>query len=230
MSPKTINQNMSCLRSFYKFLIIEKYLTADPLEYVEAPKFRKSLPKVLSKEEVDKLLDIDLINKYSYRNKAMLELMYATGVRVSELVNLKIHDIDYDMELLRTMGKGNKERIIPIGEYAMYYLKLYVNNFREELIKKNYTDYLFLNNHGKKISRQSFYKLIKELAIKKNIKTDFSPHTLRHSFATHLLDSGSDIKSIQEMLGHSSLQTTQIYTHVSNKKLENDYHNFHPHG
>ncbi len=230
MSPKTINQNMSCLRSFYKFLIIEKYLTADPLEYVEAPKFRKSLPKVLSKEEVDKLLDIDLINKYSYRNKAMLELMYATGVRVSELVNLKIHDIDYDMELLRTMGKGNKERIIPIGEYAMYYLKLYVNNFREELIKKNYTDYLFLNNHGKKISRQSFYKLIKELAIKKNIKTEFSPHTLRHSFATHLLDSGTDIKSIQEMLGHSSLQTTQIYTHVSNKKLENDYHNFHPHG
>ena len=230
MSPKTINQNMSCLRSFYKFLIIEKYLTTDPLEYVEAPKFRKSLPKVLSKEEVDKLLDIDLINKYSYRNKAMLELMYATGVRVSELVNLKIHDIDYDMELLRTMGKGNKERIIPIGEYAMYYLKLYVNNFREELIKKNYTDYLFLNNHGKKISRQSFYKLIKELAIKKNIKTEFSPHTLRHSFATHLLDSGTDIKSIQEMLGHSSLQTTQIYTHVSNKKLENDYHNFHPHG
>lgn len=230
MSPKTINQNMSCLRSFYKFLIIEKYLTTDSLEYVEAPKFRKSLPKVLSKEEVDKLLDIDLINKYSYRNKAMLELMYATGVRVSELVNLKIHDIDYDMELLRTMGKGNKERIIPIGEYAMYYLKLYVNNFREELIKKNYTDYLFLNNHGKKISRQSFYKLIKELAIKKNIKTEFSPHTLRHSFATHLLDSGTDIKSIQEMLGHSSLQTTQIYTHVSNKKLENDYHNFHPHG
>lgn len=230
MSPKTINQNMSCLRSFYKFLIIEKYLATDPLEYVEAPKFRKSLPKVLSKEEVDKLLDIDLINKYSYRNKAMLELMYATGVRVSELVNLKIHDIDYDMELLRTMGKGNKERIIPIGEYAMYYLKLYVNNFREELIKKNYTDYLFLNNHGKKISRQSFYKLIKELAIKKNIKTEFSPHTLRHSFATHLLDSGTDIKSIQEMLGHSSLQTTQIYTHVSNKKLENDYHNFHPHG
>lgn len=230
MSPKTINHNMSCLRSFYKFLIIEKYLTTDPLEYIETPRIKKGLPKVLSKEEVDKLLNIDLINKYSYRNKAMLELMYATGLRVSELVNLKIHDIDYNMDLLRTLGKGDKERIIPIGEYAMYYLKIYVDNFREELVKKDYTDYLFLNNHGKKLSRQSFYKLVKEIAVKKNIKTEFSPHTLRHSFATHLLDSGADIKSIQEMLGHSSLQTTQIYTHISNKKLESDYRSYHPHG
>lgn len=230
MSSKTINHNLSCLRSFYKYLIIEKYLVNNPLDYVESSKLKKVLPKVLSKEEINELLNIELVNKYSYRNKAMLELMYATGLRVSELVSLKIHDIDYNMDLLRTMGKGSKERIIPIGEYAMYYLKLYVDNFREQLIRDNYTDYIFLNNHGKKLSRQSFYKIVKELAVKKNIKTELSPHTLRHSFATHLIDGGADIKSIQEMLGHSSLQTTQIYTHISNKKLEKDYHSFHPHG
>lgn len=230
MSPKTINRNLSCLRTFYKFLIVEKYLVTDPLEHIEAPKLRKTLPKVLSYDEVKNLLEIDLINKYSYRNKAMLELMYATGLRVSELVNLKIHDVDFDLALLRTLGKGSKERIIPIGDYAIYYLSVYLNEYRDKLVKKDYNDYLFLNNHGKKLSRQSFYKIVKELAVKKNIQTEFSPHTLRHSFATHLLDRGADIRSIQEMLGHSSLQTTEIYTHVSNKKLEDDYHKFHPHG
>ena len=128
------------------------------------------------------------------------------------------------------MGKGSKERIIPIGDYAMHYLKLYINEYRSQLLKKEYTEYLFLNNLGKRISRQSFFKLIKDEAIKKNIKTNFSPHTLRHSFATHLLDRGADIVSIKEMLGHSSLATTQIYTHISNKKLQEDYKNFHPHG
>lgn len=230
LSSRTINRNLSCLRTFYKFLIVEKYLVTDPLEHIEAPKLRKTLPQVLSFEEVNKLLNIDLINKYSYRNKAMLELMYATGLRVSELVGLKIHDVDFDMAVLRTVGKGDKERIIPIGDYALYYVKVYLNHYRDSLVKKEYNDYLFLNNQGKKLSRQTFYKIVKELAVKKNIQTEFSPHTLRHSFASHLLDNGADIRSIQEMLGHSSLQTTQIYTHVSNKKLESDYHNHHPHG
>jgi len=134
------------------------------------------------------------------------------------------------MAILRTMGKGSKERIIPIGDYALFYLDKYLKEYRNELLKKDYNDYLFLNNLGKKISRISFYNIVKDLAIKKNIKTEFSPHTLRHSFATHLLDRGADIKSISEMLGHSSLATTQIYTHVSNKKLENDYRKYHPHG
>ena len=155
--------------------------------------------------------------------------MYATGLRVSELVNLKLNDIDLDSDLIRTLGKGSKERIIPIGDYAIYYLKKYILEYRKELLKTN-TDYIFLNNHGKKLSRQSFYKLVKELAIKKNIKTEFSPHTLRHSFATHLLDRGADIVSIKEMLGHSSLSTTQIYTHISNQKLKDEYTKFHPHG
>ena len=229
-SARTINNNLSSLRTFYRFLIIEKYLVTDPLERIETPKLRKTLPKVLSLEEIKLLLDVDLKNKYDYRNKAMLELMYATGLRISELVGLRIHDIDFEMAILRTMGKGSKERIIPIGDYALFYLDKYLKEYRNELVKRDYNDYLFLNNKGTKISRISFYNIVKDLAIKKNIKTEFSPHTLRHSFATHLLDRGADIKSISEMLGHSSLATTQIYTHVSNKKLENDYRKYHPHG
>lgn len=230
LSNSSINHNISVIKSFYKYLLINEGFNENPTDIIETPKKQKNLPKVLSYEEVKLLLDIDLINKYSYRNKAMLELMYATGLRVSELVNLKLNNIDFDNDLLKTMGKGSKERIIPIGDYAMYYLKLYVNEYRSQLLKKEYTDYLFLNNLGKNISRQSFFIIIKDLAIKKNIKTNFSPHTLRHSFATHLLDRGADIVSIKELLGHSSLATTQIYTHISNKKLQEDYSKFHPHG
>ena len=229
LSTSSINHNISVLRTFYKFLVLSNRFVTDPMEYLEVPKLRKTLPKVLSIDEVKKLLDIDLVDKYSYRNKAMLELMYATGLRVSELINLKLNDIDLDSDLIRTLGKGSKERIIPIGDYDIYYLKKYILEYRKELLKTN-TDYIFLNNHGKKLSRQSFYKLVKELAIKKNIKTEFSPHTLRHSFATHLLDRGADIVSIKEMLGHSSLSTTQIYTHISNQKLKDEYTKFHPHG
>lgn len=229
LSTSSINHNVSVLRTFYKFLVLSNRFVTDPMEYLEVPKLRKTLPKVLSLDEVKNLLDIDLVDKYSYRNKAMLELMYATGLRVSELVNLKLNDIDLDSDLIRTLGKGSKERIIPIGDYSIYYLKKYILEYRKELLKTN-TDYIFLNNHGKKLSRQSFYKLVKELAIKKNIKTEFSPHTLRHSFATHLLDRCADIVSIKEMLGHSSLSTTQIYTHISNQKLKDEYTKFHPHG
>jgi len=230
LSEKSINHNISVIKSFFKFLIINNEIENNPIDILEAPKKTKSLPKVLSYEDIKKLLDIDLINKYSYRNKAMLELMYATGLRVSELVNLHLTSIDLESEVLKTMGKGSKERIVPIGDYAMHYLKLYIKEYRPQLLKKENTDYLFLNNLGKQISRQSFFNLIKNEAIKKNIKTNFSPHTLRHSFATHLLDRGADIVSIKELLGHSSLATTQIYTHISDKKLQEDYSKFHPHG
>ena len=196
---------------------------------IELPKTKKSLPKVLTIEEVDKLLDITLKDAYSYRNKAMLELMYATGLRVSELVNLKIHDIDFINETVRTMGKGNKERIIPMGEIAIHYLKLYLEIYRSQLLKKDYTDDLLLNNHGKCMTRQGFFKILKKLAKEKDIKTSFSPHTLRHSFATHLLENGADLRSIQELLGHSSISTTGIYTHVSNEELKENY-KYHPHG
>lgn len=226
---KTISHNISTLRSFYKFLLIEKKVLKNPMEYIELPKTKKSLPKTLSIEEIDKLLDINLTDDFSFRNKAMLELMYSSGLRVSELVNVKIHDIDISNCIIRIMGKGSKERIVPLGDYAIKYIGLYLKEHREKLIKKELNDYLFLNNHGKKMTRQGFFKILKTLAKEKNIKTEFSPHTLRHSFATHLLNGGADLRSIQEMLGHSDISTTQIYTHVSKEKLKENYNNFHPH-
>jgi len=226
---KTISHNISTLRSFYKFLLIEKKVKNNPMEYIELPKIRKTLPKTLSIEEIDKLLDIKLKDAFSYRNKAMLELMYSSGLRVSELVNVNIHDIDTSNCIIRIMGKGSKERIVPLGDYAINYLELYLKEYREKLVKKEMNDYLFLNNHGKKMTRQGFFKILKQLAKEKNIKTEFSPHTLRHSFATHLLNGGADLRSIQEMLGHESISTTQIYTHVSKEKLKENYNNFHPH-
>ncbi|MDD2377831.1 MAG: site-specific tyrosine recombinase XerD [Bacilli bacterium] len=230
LSDRTIARNISSIKSFYKFLLIEKYVTSDPLEFIDAPKIRKSLPNVLSIDEVLQLLDVELTDNFSYRNKAMLELMYATGLRVSELVNLKVHNVDLNMAIVRTFGKGSKERIVPIGDYALDSLKVYINEYRDSMLKRKYTDYLFLNNHGDKLTRQGFFKIIKKQAQIKNIKTPFSPHTLRHSFATHLLTYGADLRTIQELLGHSSISTTQIYTHVSNEKLKQDYMDFHPHG
>ena len=226
---KTISHNISTLRSFYKFLLIEKILKTNPMEYIELPKTKKSLPKTLSIEEIDNLLDIKLTDSFSYRNKAMLELMYSSGLRVSELVNVKIHDVDISNCIIRIMGKGSKERIVPLGDYAIKYIELYLKEHREKLIKREMNDYLFLNNHGKKMTRQGFFKILKGIAKEKNIKTEFSPHTLRHSFATHLLNGGADLRSIQEMLGHSDISTTQIYTHVSKEKLKENYNNFHPH-
>ena len=226
---KTISHNISTLRSFYKFLLIEKKVNKNPMEYIELPKTKKSLPKTLSIEEIDKLLDINLTDAFSFRNKAMLELMYSSGLRVSELINVKIHDIDVSNCIIRIMGKGSKERIVPLGDYAIKYIELYLKEYREKLIKRELNDYLFLNNHGNKMTRQGFFKILKQIAKEKNIKTEFSPHTLRHSFATHLLNGGADLRSIQEMLGHSDISTTQIYTHVSKEKLKENYNNFHPH-
>lgn len=226
---KTISHNISTLRSFYKFLLIEKKINKNPMEWIELPKIKKTLPKTLSIDDINKLLDFKLKDSFSYRNKAMLELMYSSGLRVSELVNVKINDIDNELCVIRVMGKGNKERIIPIGDYAIKYIDIYSKEHRNKLIKKQYNDYLFLNNHGKKMTRQGFFKIIKNIAKIQNIKTEFSPHTLRHSFATHLLNGGADLRSIQEMLGHSDISTTQIYTHVSKELLRENYDNFHPH-
>lgn len=228
-SKSTIARNISALRTYYKFLIIDKVITKNPMENIELPKLDKKLPNTLDEEDIEQLLDIKLIDSYSYRNKAMLELMYATGLRVSELINLKIHDVDIDMALLKTMGKGSKERVIPIGDYALYYLKEYLTKYRNSMLKKEYNDFLFLNNHGKQMTRQGFFKMLKKLALENNIHKDFSPHTIRHSFATHLLNNGADLRSIQELLGHSDITTTQIYTHVSNKQLRENYDDFHPH-
>ena len=230
LTEKSIARNISCLKSFYKFLLIEKEVKNNPMDEIDVPKVRKSLPKSLTVEEINLLLEIPLIDDFSYRNKAMLELLYATGMRVSELINLTLLDIDLDSATVRTLGKGSKERIIPIGDYALKYLYIYIHNYRNKLLKKELNNYLFLNNHGKKMTRQGFFKMLKKRQQEVGIKKIISPHTLRHSFATHLLDNGADLRSIQELLGHSDIGTTQIYTYVSNEHLKENYKEFHPHG
>ena len=228
MNEKSISHNISVIRSFYKFLMLEKYIETSPIEFIDLPKIKKTLPSVLSLDEVDMLLDIDLINNYSYRNKAMLELLYGSGLRVSELINVKLNDISFDECFIKVIGKGNKERLIPLSDISLDYLKIYINNYRNTLIKHENSEYLFLNNHGNKMTRQGFFKIIKSLAKEKNIKKEISPHTLRHSFATHLLMNGADLKSIGDMLGHQYISTTEIYTHIGNEKLRKDYLH-HPH-
>ena len=230
LDSKSISNNISTLKSFYKFLMMFKDLKKNPLDEIIMPKTKKSIPKSLSYDEVDNLLNIEINNYYDYRNKAILELMYSCGLRASELVNLLIHDINLEEAFVRVLGKGAKERFVPLGDYASKAITEYIEKARPWLSKGNITDYLFLNNHGNKMTRQALFKIIKKLAFEKNIKTDFSPHTLRHSFATHLLENGADLRSIQEMLGHSSISTTQIYTSVSNELTAKNYHKFHPHG
>lgn len=224
----TIAHNLTCIKEFHEYLKRESICKNDPSITVKRPKTRKTIPRVLSVSDVDKLLDIPLKTPFDYRNKAMLEVMYGTGLRVSELVSLTLNNIDFTNSIIRIVGKGNKERIIPIGEYSMHYLKLYMDE-RTLLMKKGVnTEALFLNNHGKAITRQGFFKMLKELLREKELDERVSPHTLRHSFATHLLDRGADLRSIQEMLGHSSIATTKIYTHVSENAVLKEYEEYHP--
>ena len=227
-STSTVAHNLTVIKNFHKYLIKENIVKEDVSLFISRPKLQKRLPRALTVEEVDLLLDITLNTPFDYRNKAMLELIYGAGLRVSELVSLTLNQIDLENGLIRIMGKGRKEREIPIGEYGVYYLKLYLEH-RGMLIKNHRTeDALFLNNHGKQITRQGFFKILKQLLLDKGLNPDVSPHTLRHSFATHLLSHGADLRSIQEMLGHSDISTTKIYTHVSDEKVEADYKKYHP--
>ena len=218
----TIVRKIVSIKLFHKYLN-EKYNILDVSTKIDKPRVRRKLPNILTIEEVDNLLNIQLNNAYDFRNKAMLELMYSSGLRVSELVELKIKDIDLDNGYVKCFGKGGKERIIPIGEIAVDYLKKYIYEYRDSMKKGYYTENVFLNNHGKKISRQGFFLIIKEIAKEKKIEKNITPHMLRHSFATHLLNNGADLRTIQEMLGHSSITTTQIYTNVSTDILKENY-------
>ena len=227
-STSTLAHNLTVIKNFHKYLIKENIVKEDSSLFISRPKLRKKLPRALTVEEVDLLLDIPLSTPFDYRNKAMLELMYGAGLRVSELVSLTVNQVDLENGMIRIMGKGRKEREIPIGEYGVYYLKLYLE-CRGQLIKHHHQEEaLFLNNHGKQITRQGFFKILKELLREKGLNPDVSPHTLRHSFATHLLSHGADLRSIQEMLGHSDISTTKIYTHVSDEKVTEDYKKYHP--
>lgn len=228
ISAKSINRHIVSLKNYFNFLEKNGVVDSNPMQDITGLKTPKKMPRVLSEEDVDKLLDIELKDAYSYRNKAMLELMYSSGLRVSELLDLRISNIDFNMNLVRVFGKGSKERIVPIDDLATKYLFEYINLYRNTLLKNNVTDLLFLNSRGSKLSRQGFFKILHELALKKGINKELSPHTLRHSFATHLLNHGADLRSIQTMLGHENIETTQIYTHVSNNYVKENYNESHP--
>lgn len=228
LNEKSINRHISSLKGFYLYLVDNNVIRESPLEEIYSLKTKKTLPKYLSVEEVDKLLNINLKTPFDYRNKAMLEVMYATGLRVSELVGLCFSNIDFENSLIRVNGKGKKDRIVPLGEIAQYYLKIYINDYRSKLLNKNNYDLIFLNNHGKPISRQGFNFILNNIRKEVKIDKDITPHTLRHSFATHLLERGADIRSIQEMLGHENISTTNIYTYVVNNVLRENYDTYFP--
>ena len=226
LDPKSKARVISSIKSFYKYEMIKGNVSENISNVLIIPKFKKSIPDILSIEEVDKLLDIEVIDHISARNKAMLELMYASGLRVTELINLKPNDVDLENNTVRTMGKGKKERIIPIGDYATVAVKNYLYNYRPDNKK---CDYLFLNNHYNQMTRQGFFKVMKKLLLEKGINIKFSPHTLRHSFASHMLSNGADLRTIQELLGHSNISTTEIYLYVNSKEIRKNYDNAHPH-
>lgn len=226
LSESTICRNIVSIKNFHKY-VSRIYNKKDPSETIERPKIKKRLPSVLSISDIDNILNINTINDFDYRNKAMLELMYATGLRVSELVNLNVNDIDIENSVVRCFGKGNKERIIPIGDIAIDSIREYLER-RSSMLKGYITDYLFINNHGNKLTRQGFFKILKIIAKKQGVNKSFSPHTLRHSFATHLLENNVDLRIIQELLGHENISTTQVYTHLQNNLIKKNYDNYHP--
>ena len=227
MNPKSVSRNITSINNLFIFLIKDGRINNNPCEFIDRPKLKKTLPDVLSINEVSSILDISLKTKYDYRNKAMLEILYGSGLRISELINLTLRDIDMENDIIRCFGKGSKERITPINDYEKFFLKEYLEVRSSFLINGN-NDYLFLNNHGNKMTRQGFVKCLHKILKEKGIRKNVTPHTLRHSFASHLLEGGADLRSIQMLLGHSDISTTKIYTHISNEKIKNDYREFHP--
>ncbi|MFC4893062.1 site-specific tyrosine recombinase XerD [Pseudofrancisella aestuarii] len=230
-SSRSNARMISTFRKFYGWLYKNKYISENPAIKLQLPKLQKSLPKDMTEIDVEKLLEApDLKEDVGVRDRAMLELMYATGLRVSELVGLNIDDIDMNIGLVRVLGKGSKERIVPMGEYALEYLQKYISEVRPLLLQSLKERALFLSKHFKRITRQSFWHRIKSYTLLAGISSEISPHTLRHAFATHLLNNGADLRSVQMLLGHSSVSTTTIYTHISQNRLQRVYQKHHPRG
>lgn len=229
VSARSISRYLSSIRNFHKFLLREKISLSDPSELIESPKIGKKIPDVLTSSEVIDLLKApNLHTTGGLRARAISELMYAAGLRASELAGLKITDLNLEVDFLKCKGKGSKERIVPLGKVAKKYLLRYINESRPKLLKTKVSSSLFLRQGGKSLSRQSVWKIIKKIAKQTKIKKKITPHTLRHSFATHLLEGGADLRSVQELLGHSSITTTQIYTHINTVRLKDIYNKFHP--
>lgn len=231
LSPRSRARALSAVRMFHRFLITENYCGANPTSIIEAPKNLSKLPSILSSPEVERLLAAPAGNgSAEVRDRAMLELLYATGLRVSELVSLKVRDVNMDAGYVLTMGKGSKERLVPMGDSARSALAEYIFTVRSKVDKSGDNQYLFLSRLGDRMTRQAFWNIIKKRASETGIAKNISPHTLRHSFATHLLENGADLRSVQIMLGHADLSTTQIYTHITRERLKKLHEEFHPRG
>ena len=230
MSATSQSRIISGIKSFYKYCLIEHISKTDPTTLLETPKSKRALPDTLSFEEIENIIgQIDLSKPGGGRNKAMLELLYSCGMRVSELVNLKISQLYFDVGFVRVLGKGDKERLVPVGRSAVKYVKIYLDKIRVHApVKPGNEDIVFLNRRGSKLTRVMIFLIIKELAAKAGIKKSISPHTFRHSFATHLVEGGADLRAVQEMLGHESITTTQIYTHLDREFLRKTLEEFHP--
>ncbi len=230
ISARSQARIISGIKAFFKYLIIEDYLTNDPTMLIENPKIGLKLPEVLSVGEIELIISsIDLSNKQGERNRAILETLYSCGLRVTELINLKISNINFKEGYIKVIGKGDKERLTPIGSNALKYISIYVNEVRiHQKISKNHEDFVFLNNRGTKLSRVMIFTLIKRIVDKVGIKKKVSPHTFRHSFAAHLIEGGADLRAVQEMLGHESITTTEIYTHLDRDYLRSNIMQFHP--
>lgn len=231
ISASTQSRMLTCLHSFYQFLSEKKNLKIDPTEQLDYPKLEKKLPIFLNVQEVERLLEApNSKSLFGQRDRAMLELLYSCGLRVSELINLSYHNINLKDEFIRIHGKGNKERLLPMGEIAIDYLTKYELNSRPALLKNGQSDSYFLSNRGRAMSRQNFFYIIKDYASKAGIDKPLSPHSLRHAFATHLVQKGADLRSVQLMLGHSDISSTQLYTHIQNAQLKAQHQKHHPRG
>ena len=230
MTPHTQARIISGLKSFYKFLLYEDLIKKDPSELIEAPKLGRKLPDVLNYHEIEMILNaIDVSTPEGTRNRAILETLYSSGLRVSELTELKLTNVYFDIGFLRILGKGNKERLVPIGREALKYVKIYIEEIRRHMkIKADHENYVFLNRRGAKLTRVMIFTIIKDLQKKVNLNKNISPHTFRHSFATHLIEGGADLRAVQEMLGHESITTTEIYTHLDRDYLRQVIIDFHP--
>lgn len=221
---------LSGLKTFFNFLVYQNYTTHNAAELIDAPKLSRKLPDTLSFEEIEKLINsIDVSTEQGTRDRAILEVLYSCGLRITELLNLKLSEIQLDVEIVKVIGKGNKERIVPIGSDAIKYLRIYLLNYRNKrVVAEEFKDYVFLNLKGTPLSRISVFNMIKKQASLIGLKKSISPHTFRHSFATHLVEGGADLRAVQEMLGHVSITTTEIYTHLDNQFLRKTIEQFHP--
>ena len=230
LSPYTQARRISGLRSFFDYLIFEKYITSNPTDLIETPKLGRKLPDVLSIEEIELLIDhLDLQHPQGHRNRAILETLYGSGLRVSELIKLNLSNLFFKESLIRVTGKGNKQRLVPMGTIAKKYLNIYIEEVRtNQKIHSEFKDVLFLNRNGKGLTRQMIFTLIRTLAIKAGIKKKIGPHTFRHSFATHLLENEADLRSIQILMGHESITTTEMYTHLDTHHLRSVIEKYHP--